>query len=722
MNKDTQAALLRATIEKLVERRTTTTPGVLGDGTGRVTVPGAPGYVYVRLGNERLPMKARNTRVANIAGLPVRLGKTIGGTLYIEGTDAAALIAAELTENPEVGAHAENHGPGGSDPVWLATSQIINGLVYAYNGFTIKVNPGWALIDNLAVKITGTSIDLTGDVPVTGALYALVRVDSSGLIDVIDGTPMTSIADLTAAAIPEVADGYVALAAVRLYAGQTALSKTTADPDVLDLRFAPRTGGGGAGTQTFLALTDTPASYVGQAGKFTKVNTEETAIEFVDPQAVTGETTVLVGVKLVDTTVGAAGAASIASGALSLTDYTRLTVHLLARSDKAGATNDSVSVYFNGDTTDANYRRNVYFNTTAGVADNTFLGTVPAATATAGQFAAYKFEIEEPGSSRLHSMSVRGLERRTATEQYVWWGEVFWETAAAITGLAFQPTAGNKFVENSRLVVIGWKEIAMAGIGISDHALMENLNSTDYSHLTATQLTDLTDGGESTLHTHPAAAPAAHATSHKWLGTDQAAIGDLIMNAYPAMFKDWGSMDGFTSIIASSGSITTGLLYLTLSTAANASSKGGVKSNGAFAMVAYGPLLENMRVRLNPQSSLSGCTVYVGFFTNPDSPTATEHHAGFKIINGAIWATCGDGTTQTIVNTGVTTGIYTITELYMKEKASSIEYYVNGARVATLTTNHPNSYYLTLTGVIINSAATVQSILMGPLWVMQGAI
>lgn len=40
-------------------------------------------------------------------------------------------------------------------------------------------------------------------------------------------------------------------------------------------------GGGGGGATTFLALTDTPASYTSQAGKLPQVNSGETALEFV---------------------------------------------------------------------------------------------------------------------------------------------------------------------------------------------------------------------------------------------------------------------------------------------------------------------------------------------------------------------------------------------------------------------------------------------------------
>jgi hypothetical protein len=41
--------------------------------------------------------------------------------------------------------------------------------------------------------------------------------------------------------------------------------------------------GGGSGSSTFLALTDTPSSYAGQAGKVPVVNIGETALEFVAP-------------------------------------------------------------------------------------------------------------------------------------------------------------------------------------------------------------------------------------------------------------------------------------------------------------------------------------------------------------------------------------------------------------------------------------------------------
>jgi hypothetical protein len=52
-----------------------------------------------------------------------------------------------------------------------------------------------------------------------------------------------------------------------------------------------------------------------------------------------------------------------------------------------------------------------------------------------------------------------------------------------------------------------WSSIDFSGSNITDiatrdHADLQNLNTSSYSHLTATQVTDLTDGGSTTLHTH----------------------------------------------------------------------------------------------------------------------------------------------------------------------------------------------------------------------------
>jgi hypothetical protein len=79
---------------------------------------------------------------------------------------------------------------------------------------------------------------LTFTPPVTGALYSLIRANDAGVLSKQDGTPVANLNGLAKTDIPAVAAGYVTLWAVRLYAGQTVISWTTAAPDLVDLRFA----------------------------------------------------------------------------------------------------------------------------------------------------------------------------------------------------------------------------------------------------------------------------------------------------------------------------------------------------------------------------------------------------------------------------------------------------------------------------------------------------
>ena len=58
-------------------------------------------------------------------------------------------------------------------------------------------------------------------------------------------------------------------------------------PFAVDANGVLQTSGGGGGASTFLALTDTPAAYTGQAGKFARVKADEAALEFHDHAALT---------------------------------------------------------------------------------------------------------------------------------------------------------------------------------------------------------------------------------------------------------------------------------------------------------------------------------------------------------------------------------------------------------------------------------------------------
>lgn len=225
-------------------RRYLPSKSVEWDGTivkrnGSATVSGNPLYSWVQKDGGGQPIPVYNDGSPHVAGQRVRVGADLQNRLlrvlrgvYYSGMDQS--------ENPNVGPHAASHLKGGSDAAFVTTDQVINALVYPSSGMIVAINPGWVVIAGQPVQVAQTTLDLTSSIPGTGALYALIRADASGVVDAQLGTAVDAIVDLSGADIPACAAAYAPLAVVRLYAGQTGLSKTATAPDVLDVRLVAR--------------------------------------------------------------------------------------------------------------------------------------------------------------------------------------------------------------------------------------------------------------------------------------------------------------------------------------------------------------------------------------------------------------------------------------------------------------------------------------------------
>lgn len=216
---------------------------VLGDGNGTVVVPGRPNMRYVRPVGETIPMVVKGGAAPTVEGVRVWVGReNLRGSLTILGvaSSGSSIVATGVI------AHGDTHIAGGADPAYIDINQVINALCYASSttALTVVVNGGFAIVDSQPVHWMRTNVDMTSHVPETGALWALIRVDNTGAITVQDGTPVAAFVDLSLSDLPAVEDGYRVLGIVRLYAGQTALNRTYASPDVIPLHLAPETGGG----------------------------------------------------------------------------------------------------------------------------------------------------------------------------------------------------------------------------------------------------------------------------------------------------------------------------------------------------------------------------------------------------------------------------------------------------------------------------------------------
>lgn len=218
---------------------------IAGDGNGNIEVSGREEYWYVRPIGSALPMVVKRGAAPKIEGIRVRVeyeyqGKR-KGKLRITGVTSVSSTGDDSGSYPGLLQHAETHLAGAIDPVYIDTLQILNGLAYASQaaGMTVKVNPGWARITDTLVRWELQTIDLTSSIPETGALMAVIRADIDGAFDVQVGDEVDSYLDLAWTDIPQIDYGYAPIAVIKLYAGQTALSRLRSNPDVYDVRFAP---------------------------------------------------------------------------------------------------------------------------------------------------------------------------------------------------------------------------------------------------------------------------------------------------------------------------------------------------------------------------------------------------------------------------------------------------------------------------------------------------
>ena len=81
-----------------------------------------------------------------------------------------------------------------------------------------------------------------------------------------------------------------------------------------------------------------------------------------------------------------------------------------------------------------------------------------------------------------------------------------------------------------------WETISFTGSNITDiltrnHADLQNLNTASYTHLTATNHTDLTDAGDSTLHYHASDRDSANFSGTNWTDLTDAGLTTLHAHA-----------------------------------------------------------------------------------------------------------------------------------------------------------------------------------------------
>lgn len=217
----------------LLKDRDSEIPAFLGNLSG--VVDAGNGKVYVLLPGGEVT-QVYNGSVPNASRLPVFVGYGGGKRLRVLRSRDVYTVAPY----PDIAAHAFMHTFPGADTIPIKSQQFIPGLVEPYSGLTVRIHATWYELTDGWHFMPRQDIDLTSDIPATGALFTLLEVDSAGIISSTVGTTVDTRAMLKYSDIPADDPDKYALAAVKLYNGQSSFVFLPTDTDIIDLRFGSR--------------------------------------------------------------------------------------------------------------------------------------------------------------------------------------------------------------------------------------------------------------------------------------------------------------------------------------------------------------------------------------------------------------------------------------------------------------------------------------------------
>lgn len=231
-----------------------------------VSAGSRPAYSVVKFSNG-LELETLNYRMSSVAGLKIRVGydPLMPGVLQVLGTrESVKIIGAANSYNFWILDHHENHEFPGHDTVWIQGAQFLPLAVLGGSGLTVKVYGVILERGGDLVAVDTTTLDLTSNVPASGARWVLISIDETGDWTVTNGSTVGSKEILTLADVPARPSGHFRVAAVRLYQSQTKIQhdvRAGKPNDVLDLRWADFASGGDGGmawSDIDSAAADTP--------------------------------------------------------------------------------------------------------------------------------------------------------------------------------------------------------------------------------------------------------------------------------------------------------------------------------------------------------------------------------------------------------------------------------------------------------------------------------
>lgn len=258
-------------------------PGVLGQNNdqGTATVPGKPGYCYIRMGNDETRAIVFNNRTPHTNGLPVIAGFDPAQKSLFQVLSARHVYDNTQTLPPGLGPHHASHewgnSDGGDDIVYSRLRQILDCLVFktAPETMTVNIADGLYVIDQAVFYYGGGTLDLTSYIPGSGYVWVTLAMNPSGLYAVggVAGN-IVLYSDIPAALYPE--DWRIA--AVRLHDSSTTITDWPDEKMIVDLRYAGN------------RKSDTGYKIVLYSGGWTEYAADDTGMALAIAAAVSGDT------------------------------------------------------------------------------------------------------------------------------------------------------------------------------------------------------------------------------------------------------------------------------------------------------------------------------------------------------------------------------------------------------------------------------------------------
>jgi hypothetical protein len=165
---------------------------------------------------------------------------------------------------------------------------------------------------------------------------------------------------------------------------------------------------------------------------------------------------------LASVTVPSGGLASVTFAGIP-TGYTHLQLRGVSRTDNAGAGAVNINMYFNGDTTSANYYSHQLYGTgsaagSAAVNNPSYVGVSINGGATASTFAGLYVDILDYANIYKYKTSrcLSGVDTNNSNG-FIQLGSSVWSNTAAITSISFTPSNSSNFAQYSSFALYGVK-------------------------------------------------------------------------------------------------------------------------------------------------------------------------------------------------------------------------------------------------------------------------